>query len=288
MGSPREPVSGLNARSTPYKACLHLADENGFVFDVTLIFTVDKAEGTFGEPAEIDTTYELGLTLYKLKLAQGYTWVAPETGLSADDGQSFEATYTDAGGNYETAVGNITVNVAKAAVSLPDIGGVTPPAAGAVPAGAVTETEQYTGTVVWSGAPAVFGYATVYTATVTLTPKADYTLTGVAADFFTVQGASAANSADSGVITAIFPATAADPSGGENSGVRIPESNSATVTVSPQGASGGADATSVLRRRAKNERGAFQIAECGFDLLYDGEIYQSAAGNGQAANDHSG
>jgi len=47
----------------------------------------------------------------------------------------------------------------------------------------------------------------VYTATITLTAKEGFTLTGVAADFFTVADATATNPADSGVVTAVFPST---------------------------------------------------------------------------------
>jgi len=48
------------------------------------------------------------------------------------------------------------------------------------------------------------------TATITLTPTSGYTLTGVTANFFSVVGAtSVTHSANAGVITAVFPATAA-------------------------------------------------------------------------------
>jgi len=51
--------------------------------------------------------------------------------------------------------------------------------------------------------------ATAYTATITLTAKAGYTLTGVAANFFTVAGATSdTNPINSGVVTAVFPTTA--------------------------------------------------------------------------------
>jgi len=94
-------------------------------------------------------------------------------------------------------------------ISSGAIGGITVPAAGATPVTAVTATSQYRGTVSWSGAPATFLGATVYTATITLTPKAGCTVTGVAANSFTVAGAtSVTNNADSGVITAVFPETA--------------------------------------------------------------------------------
>jgi hypothetical protein len=63
---------------------------------------------------------------------------------------------------------------------------------------------------VWS--PAVTGTFvanTSYTATITLTTKAGYTLQGVGANSFTVTGATVNNAADSGVVTATFPATVA-------------------------------------------------------------------------------
>jgi len=52
-----------------------------------------------------------------------------------------------------------------------------------------------------------FAASTVYTATITLTAKETYTLQGVKANFFTVNGATATNAANSGVITAVFPKT---------------------------------------------------------------------------------
>ena len=52
-----------------------------------------------------------------------------------------------------------------------------------------------------------FAAETIYTAKITLTAKAGYTLTGVAKDFFTVAGATCSNDANSGVITAVFPKT---------------------------------------------------------------------------------
>ena len=86
------------------------------------------------------------------------------------------------------------------------------PVRGGTPVTAITESDQYTGTVSWSPNDSAFAASTTYTATITLTPKSGYTLTGVTANFFTVAGASTvSNSADSGVITAIFPATEAEP-----------------------------------------------------------------------------
>ena len=94
-------------------------------------------------------------------------------------------------------------------VTTAAIGGVTVPVTGQKPVKAITECEQYTGTVEWSPeVSGTFAASTAYTATITLTPKPGYKLTGVAANFFTVAGAaSVSNDAGSGVVTAVFPAT---------------------------------------------------------------------------------
>ena len=96
-----------------------------------------------------------------------------------------------------------------AVITITAISGVTAPASGAVPVTTITEAEQYTGTVTWAPNDNPFAASRDYTATITLTPKAGYTLTGVAANCFTVAGAtSVSNEADSGEITATFPSTA--------------------------------------------------------------------------------
>jgi uncharacterized repeat protein (TIGR02543 family) len=93
-------------------------------------------------------------------------------------------------------------------VTTAAIPGVTAPATGFTPVSAITETAQYTGTVSWNGSPSTFAYNTSYTATITLTAKAGYTLQGVTANFFTVAGATTvSNSVNSGVVTAVFPVT---------------------------------------------------------------------------------
>jgi hypothetical protein len=94
-------------------------------------------------------------------------------------------------------------------VDIPAVEGVTVPDVDEEdPSTVVTETAQYTGTVSWSPDDDDFRYSTVYTATITLTPKTGYTLIGVPQDFFSVAGAdTVTNNADSGVITAVFPET---------------------------------------------------------------------------------
>ncbi len=71
------------------------------------------------------------------------------------------------------------------------------------------DTLQYTAAVAWS--PVVSGTftnGTAYTATVTLTPKKNYSLERVPANQFTAPGATSTNhGSGSGVVTAVFPAT---------------------------------------------------------------------------------
>ena len=131
-----------------------------------------------------------------------YTLTAAELGkwikVTADGTDDYYGSVTSA------AVGPVEVGV----ITLDGILGVTKPVTGVTPVTTMTETAQYTGTVSWSPAHNPFQGETVYTATISLTAKTGYTLTGVPADYFTVAGAtSATNSADSGVVTAVFPKT---------------------------------------------------------------------------------
>jgi len=94
-------------------------------------------------------------------------------------------------------------------INISAIQGVTVPSKGGTPVTTITENAQYSGTVTWSPNHPTFAASTVYTATITLTPKTGYKLQGVAANFFTVEGAtSVSNAANSGVITVVFPFTA--------------------------------------------------------------------------------
>jgi hypothetical protein len=95
-----------------------------------------------------------------------------------------------------------------ATINIPAIDGVTAPVTGGTPVIAITANDQYTGLVTWNGNPSAFDPLTIYTATITLTVKTGYTLQGVTANFFKVAGTtSVSNDANSGIITAVFPAT---------------------------------------------------------------------------------
>jgi hypothetical protein len=152
-------------------------------------------------------------------------------------------------------------STSDAPITIGEIPGVTAPVRGVAAVGTITETAQYTGTVTWSPADNPFKASTVYTATITLTPKTGYTLTGVAANFFTVAGAtSAANSANTGVITAIFPATGAASAGSDTSGgsageattppsqgqsIRLPGGGTAPVSVNTSTGNAGVNLSSL-------------------------------------------
>lgn len=89
--------------------------------------------------------------------------------------------------------------------------GITVPAAGEEPVANIMETDQYSGTVTWTPSDSPFDYNTIYTANITLTAKPGYTLIGVPAKYFTVEGATAVNFENSGVVTAVFPKTVPYP-----------------------------------------------------------------------------
>ena len=105
------------------------------------------------------------------------------------------------------------ITFVDAAIAATAIAGVTPPVTGATPVTTVTPDTGYTGTVAWAPVENPFHPVTSYTATITLSATAGYTLTGVGVNQFTIAGTtgSATNGANSGVITAVFPATAAIP-----------------------------------------------------------------------------
>ena len=95
---------------------------------------------------------------------------------------------------------------APTVINIAAISGLTVPLPGNAPDTSVTAGVGYTASVTWSSNPVTFVSNTSYTATITLTASADYTLTGVAANFFTVAGSSThANPINSGIVTAVFP-----------------------------------------------------------------------------------
>ena len=129
---------------------------------------------------------------------------------ASDTAQDFTSpvTYTVTAEDASTQAYLVTVTEAAAVIDIAAIPGVIAPVAGATSVTTITETTQYTGTVTWVPADDPFQGNKVYVATITLTAKTGFTLTGVAANYFTVSGATiVTNTTDSGVVTAIFPET---------------------------------------------------------------------------------
>ncbi|MCL2410256.1 MAG: S8 family serine peptidase [Treponema sp.] len=91
-------------------------------------------------------------------------------------------------------------------VAIPVTGGHTAPWA--------INSIQYTAIVNWSPLPfnQIFSSGTVYTAQIQVIPNPGFTLQGVQANTFTVTGAvSVTHAANSGLVSAVFPATAINP-----------------------------------------------------------------------------
>ena len=143
-----------------------------------------------------------------------------QTGPTFSSGLSAGTTYyffarSRSNNNYDagTPSSGTPITTSDTTVTTAAIPGVTAPVTEATPVTAITETTQYTGTVSWSpeiAAGGTFAGNTAYTATIRLTAKTGYTFTGVAQNFFTVAGSSSrTNPANSGTVTATFPATGA-------------------------------------------------------------------------------
>ena len=190
---------------------------------VTAITATDQYTGTVSwSPAvaddkfAADTAYTATITL---TAKAGYTLAGVTENFFTVAGATTMS--NAAGSGVITAVFPKTEAAPDTVINLAAIAGVTAPVRDAAPVTAITATDQYTGTVSWSPAVAddKFAAETAYTATITLTAKTGYTLTGVTANFFTVAGATTvSNAANSGIITAVFPATAPGSGGGDSGG----------------------------------------------------------------------
>lgn len=156
----------------------------------TVIAKVDSGAAMSGAPA----------------YGEGYT---PTVTASTNSNGSPPETYDPADiGNYKYL--KFESATVPASISTKAISGIEIPVTGGAPVSSISDTSEYISTVTWSPNDNPFKANTVYTATITVTPKAGYTLTGVPANFFTVAGATATNAANSGVITAVFPVTDED------------------------------------------------------------------------------
>jgi hypothetical protein len=162
----------------------------------------------------LDGTYKVN-AVYADNLTPWWVWSESET---SNKWNKFKLEGPDKNRDIEYIFVNTTdfsdfkvlrVNIVPAIINIASIQGVDMPVTGGTPVSVITETEQYTGSVTWSpSVTGTFAASTSYTATITLTQKPGYTLQGVKENFFTVMGASTVtNAANTGVITAVFPAT---------------------------------------------------------------------------------
>jgi hypothetical protein len=180
--------------------------------------TINAAGAQIGtQPAEIDL--ELAIAPSRPQASNtGEVWFSFYLHASAKKWDSGSAAATP---EEKTSFKITNVSFVPRAAALGDVAvdekaitGVTKPEAGFVPVTTIGSSTQYTGTVAWAGAldaNGKFVLGTVYTATITLTANEGFTFTGVAENFFTVAGATATNDANSGVVTAEFPAAEAPP-----------------------------------------------------------------------------
>lgn len=128
------------------------------------------------------------------------------TGLSP--GSDYDVYFVTRNANGDTSSVAVTQfsTEAFAIISLTTIDSIDFPKNNRLPDVEEIDTVEYTATVSWSPADDQFKDDVAYVATITVTPKDGYTLTGVSANAFTVSGASTTtNSVNSGIITATFP-----------------------------------------------------------------------------------
>ena len=150
--------------------------------------------------SSLTSTGDSDVFIAKIDSSGNWQWATRAGGTGADSGKSVamqsdgsaivtgnytspatfgDCTLTKSGSGSGAFVAFITsageLSCSLQSISALAVAGVTPPAAGATPVAAVTETAQYTGSVTWSPTPgATFAPGTSYTATITLTPKGTY------------------------------------------------------------------------------------------------------------------
>jgi hypothetical protein len=177
---------------------------------VTAITATAQYTGTVTWSPSVTGTFAYGMAYtatITLTAAEGFTF----DGVAADHFTVAGADTVSNAANSGEVTAVFPATAAPTVINIAAITGVTEPIRGHDPVTAINPTTQYAGTVSWDGeldSEGKFAASTVYTATITLTPETGYTLTGVTANFFTVQHATATNPANSGVVTAVFSATA--------------------------------------------------------------------------------
>ncbi|MEA5010244.1 MAG: bacterial Ig-like domain-containing protein [Angelakisella sp.] len=121
-----------------------------------------------------------------------------------------KTTFT-ASGNFTGTIADKATGMKKAVVSDLNLSTlITAPSKNAVAQTTLVDQTQYTATISWLPALPASGKflgEIAYTATLTLVPTENYTLTGVAQNSFTYTGASATNGMDCGTVSLVFAKT---------------------------------------------------------------------------------
>jgi hypothetical protein len=183
--------------------------------------------GTLRVGQRLDGSYEYSDDDLDGEGATSYQWYADDEAIPGATSTTYTLTTNERGKTIRfqvTPVASAGITPGSAVLSSPTttilqtidiaaISGITAPSWKNTPDSTVNETDQYIATIAWLSPPTLrndgtFRRDAIYTAVITLVPKAGYTLTGISEDFFTVNGADATtNTADSGVVTATFPRT---------------------------------------------------------------------------------
>jgi hypothetical protein len=194
-------ITGITAPATGSSPTYPMITETEYTGAVVSWSPDIPAGGTFAPGVSYTATINITPT-------EGYTL----TGMAANP-------FAVTGASSVTYEGNGVVKATFPATALkaldPAVISVPAPVTGAQPVRTIADTAQYSATIEWSPnipTNGTFAPGTEYTAKITITPKTGYTLTGVPANDFTVSSLpGAGNAANSGVITAVFSATATLP-----------------------------------------------------------------------------
>ena len=180
-----------------YPSTVETANTNGF-------FTTNYADNTTGAALDISSGDVFVEATFAVKSgASGSTEITTEAEFADEYGVEVAGAVLNQDKITITIVSGITG-------SLPI--SITAPAKGATPQSTISDTAQYTGTIVWEGSPATFAPSTVYTAKVELTAKSGYQFaasvnpTVVGADSIT--GKTVSSDGNKLTFKVTFPATA--------------------------------------------------------------------------------
>ena len=235
----------------------------------SITFATPSAMTVGGSTQTVDPTVSSSLTVTLTSTTTGICTVAGFVITAVTPG-TCSITASQAGNaNYEAAAEVIRSFSITGVVSIAAIAGVTAPVTGATPVSRTTAGTGYTGTVSWSDSPTIFAPDTTYTATITLTVAAGYTLTGVSANFFTVTGATTVtHNANSGVVTAVFPATAT-PTAPSSA---MPTQTTATSKVHSAYAAAQVAIAEAYRKALIDNRTKCRVGHAKSKATYDAEV----------------